>query len=59
MIKLAIVCTIVAGAIGAFVEPVSLSVSFPIAVMGGFILHELRALSDAKKKEKDEEKSNS
>ena len=53
MIKLAIFCTIIAGVIGAFVEPVSLSVSLPIAVMGGFILYELRELSNEKKNEKD------
>ncbi len=55
MIKLAIFCTIIAGVIGAFVEPVSLSVSLPIAVMGGFILYELRELRN----EKDEEKADS
>ena len=59
MIKLAIFCTIIAGFIGAFVEPVSLSVSLPIAVMGGFILYELRELSNEKKNEKDEEKTDS
>lgn len=32
------------------VEPVSLSVSLPIAVMGGFILYELRELRNKKKK---------
>lgn len=59
MIKLAIFCTIIAGVIGAFVESVSLSVSLPIAVMGGFILYELRELSNEKKNEKDEEKTDS
>ena len=59
MIKLAIFCTIIAGVIGAFVEPVSLSVSLPIAVMGGFILYELRELSNEKKNEKGEEKTDS
>ena len=38
MIVLAVVCTILGGILGAFVEPVSLSVSIPIAIMGGFIL---------------------
>ena len=59
MIKLAIFCTIIAGVIGAFVEPGSLSVSLPIAVMGGFILYELRELSNEKNNEKDEEKTDS
>ena len=59
MIKLAIFCTIIAGVICAIVEPVSLSVSLPIAVMGGFILYELRELSNEKKNEKDEEKTDS
>ncbi len=38
MIVLAVVCTILGGILGAFLEPVSLSVSIPIAIMGGFIL---------------------
>ncbi len=38
MIVLAVVCTILGGLLGAFLEPVSLSVSIPIAIMGGFIL---------------------
>ena len=42
MIILAIICTLVAGVIGAFLEPVSFSVSLPIAVMGGFILYEIK-----------------
>ena len=41
MIILAIICTLVAGVIGAFLEPVSFSVSLPIAVMGGFILYDV------------------
>ena len=38
MIALAVVCTILGGILGAFLEPVSFSVSIPIAIMGGFIL---------------------
>ena len=38
MIVLAVVYTILGGILGAFLEPVSLSVSIPIAIMGGFIL---------------------
>lgn len=36
MIIVAIICTILGGALGAFLEPVSFSVSIPIAIMGGF-----------------------
>ena len=39
MIILAVVCTLIAGGVGAFCEPVSFSVALPIAVMGGFILY--------------------
>ena len=46
MIILAIICTLVAGVIGAFLEPVSFSVSLPIAVMGGFILYEIKRKID-------------
>ena len=46
MIILAINCTLVAGVIGAFLEPVSFSVSLPIAVMGGFILYEIKRKID-------------
>jgi hypothetical protein len=42
MIILAVVCTLVAGGIGAFLEPVSFSVALPIAVMGGFILNAIQ-----------------
>lgn len=38
MIILAIICTLIGGAIGAFLEPISLSIAIPIAIMGGFIL---------------------
>ncbi|MGI6731146.1 MAG: hypothetical protein ACOX5F_04495 [Anaerovoracaceae bacterium] len=49
MIVLAIICTLVGGVIGAFLEPVSFSVSIPIAIMGGFILY---ALKDQDKKDR-------
>lgn len=42
MVGLAIFCTFIAGAIGAFLEPTSFAVSVPIAVMGAFILKEIR-----------------
>ena len=42
MISLAVVCTILGGILGAFLEPVSLSVSIPIAIMGGFILKAIK-----------------
>ena len=42
MIVLAVVCTILGGILGAFLEPVSLSVSIPIAIMGGFILNAIK-----------------
>ena len=45
MILIAIVCTILGGILGASIEPVSLSVSIPIAIMGGFIL---KAIKDKK-----------
>ena len=41
MIILAIICTLVAGVIGAFLEPVSFSVSLQIADMGGLNLYEI------------------
>lgn len=47
MIVAAVICTILGGILGAFIEPVSLSVSIPVAIMGGFIL---KALQDNKKK---------
>ena len=42
MIVLAVLCTLAAGAIGAFLEPVSFAAALPVAVMGGFILYALR-----------------
>ena len=45
MILIAIVCTILGGILGASIEPVSLSVSIPIAIMGGFLL---KAIKDKK-----------
>lgn len=49
MIALAVICTLIAGVISAYLEPVSFAVSLPIAVMGGFIL---KALSDRASAEK-------
>lgn len=49
MIALAVICTLIAGVIGAYPELVSFAVSLPIAVMGGFIL---KALSDRASSEK-------
>ena len=49
MIALAVICTLSAGVIRAYLEPVSFAVSLPIAVMGGFIL---KALSDRASAEK-------
>ncbi len=43
MIGLAVACTILGGIVGASLEPVSFSVSIPIAIMGGFIMKEIRA----------------
>ncbi|MCI8398412.1 MAG: hypothetical protein HFF90_03310 [Oscillibacter sp.] len=45
MIGAAVICTILGGVVGAFLEPVSFSVSIPIAIMGGFIL---KAIKDSK-----------
>ena len=45
MIALAVVCTILGGILGAFLEPVSLSVSIPIAIMGGFILKAIKNIA--------------
>ncbi len=45
MIAIAMICTILGGILGAFLEPVSLSVSVPIAIMGAFIL---KAIKDKK-----------
>lgn len=45
MIILGVVCTLIGGAVGAFLEPISFSVSIPIAIMGGFIL---KAIQDKK-----------
>ena len=46
MIAVAIICTLIAGGLGGFLEPVSFSVSLPIAVMGGFILKALKNKND-------------
>ena len=46
MIATAVICTLLGGVLGAFLEPVSLSVSIPIAIMGGFIL---KAVKDSKR----------
>ena len=45
MIFIAIACTILGGILGGSLEPVSLSVSIPVAIMGGFIL---KAIKDKK-----------
>ena len=45
MIGVAVICTILGGVLGASLEPVSFSVSLPIAIMGGFIL---KAIKDKK-----------
>lgn len=42
MVIIAVICTLIAGGLGAFLEPVSFSVALPIAVMGGFILNEIQ-----------------
>lgn len=42
MIFLAVLLTLLAGAAGAFVEPLSLSVALPVSVMGAFILYALK-----------------
>ena len=42
MVILAIICTILGGVLGAFLEPVSFSVSIPIAIMGSFILKAIK-----------------
>ena len=42
MIIFAVVCTLVAGAIGGMMEPISFSVALPVAVMGGFILRAIQ-----------------
>lgn len=42
MVVVAIICTLIGGGIGAFLEPVSVSVSIPIAIMGGFILRAIQ-----------------
>lgn len=48
MIILAVICTLIGGAIGAFLEPISLSVAVPIAVMGGFILKAIQNIKVGK-----------
>ena len=45
MIFIAIICTILGGVLGASLEPVSLSISIPVAIMGGFII---KAIKDKK-----------
>ncbi len=45
MIVAAIICTLIGGGAGAFLEPVSFSVSIPIAIMGGFILKAIQEKS--------------
>ena len=45
MVGVAVICTILGGVLGASLEPVSFSVSIPIAIMGGFIL---KAIKDKK-----------
>lgn len=42
MIFIAIVCTLIGGVLGASLEPLSFSVSIPIAIMGGFILKAIK-----------------
>lgn len=46
MIAAAVLFTILGGVLGAFLEPVSFSVSIPIAIMGGFILKAIRDQKD-------------
>lgn len=45
MIILGVICTLAGGIVGGFLEPISFSVSIPIAIMGGFIL---KAIKDKK-----------
>ena len=45
MIAIAIICTIIAGFLSAFLEPLSFAITLPLAVMGGFIL---KAIKDKK-----------
>ena len=42
MIFLAIACTILGGVLAGSLEPLSFSVSIPIAIMGGFILKAIK-----------------
>ena len=51
MIAVAIICTLIGGGIGAFLEPVSFSVAVPIAIMGGFIMAEIKNRGKDKDKE--------
>ena len=46
MIVAAVICTLLGGVLGAYLEPVSLAISIPIAIMGGFIL---KAVRDSKR----------
>ena len=43
MIIVAIICTLIGGVVGIFLEPVSFSISIPIAIMGGFIMAEIKS----------------
>ena len=42
MIVAAVICTLLGGVLGAHLKPVSLAISIPIAIMGGFILKAVR-----------------
>lgn len=46
MIGIAVICTILGGILGASLEPISFSVSIPIAIMGGFIMKEIKDKRD-------------
>ncbi len=50
MIWLAIICTLLGGFLFSSLEPVSLAVSVPIAIMGGFILKAIKDMKDTKDK---------
>lgn len=45
MIVIAVICTLIAGLVGYSLEPESLAMALPVAVMGGFIL---KAIQDMK-----------
>ena len=38
MIVAAVICTLLGGVLGAHLKPVSLAISTPVAITGGFIL---------------------